>query len=60
MHFRTMLFVDLPETKQDPEWEKQVLDHMEQMKAQHPGKTWESTILGIYLGRLTNVQTSFG
>ena len=60
MHFRTMLFVDLPETKQDPEWEKQVLDHMEQMKAQHPGKTWESAILGIYLGRLTNVQTSFG
>ena len=60
MHFRSMLFVDLPETKQDPQWEQEVLEQMEVLKAKHPGKTIESAILGLYLGRLVNVQTIFG
>ena len=59
MHFRSMLFVDLPETKQDPQWEQEVLEQMEVLKAKHPGKTIESAILGLYLGRLVNVQTIF-
>ena len=60
MHFRSMLFVDLPETKQDPEWEQEVLDQMEMLKANHPGKIVESAVLGLYLGQLVNVQTIFG
>jgi len=60
MHFRSMLFVDLPETKPDPEWEKQVLDQMEQMKTNKPAKIIESAIFGLYLSRVVNVQTSFG
>ena len=60
MHFRSMLFVDLPETKPDPEWEKQVLLQMEQMKANNPAKIMESALFGLYLSRVVNVQTSFG
>lgn len=60
MHFRTMLFVDLPATQQNSEWEKQVLDRMDEMKAKHPSKTIENALLGLYLGKLTTVQTTFG
>ena len=60
MHFRSMLFVDLPETTPEPEWENEVLGQMEDLRAKHPGKTLESALFGLFLGRLTNVQTSFG
>ena len=60
MHFRSMLFVNLPETKPEPEWEKQIQDQMEQMRANQPGKILESALFGLYFGRLVNVQTSFG
>ena len=60
MHFRSMLFVDLPETTQDPEWENQVLGEMDALKTKYPGKTLEHALFGLFLGRLTNVQTSFG
>ena len=60
MHFRSMLFVDLPETKQDPQWEQEVQDQMNLLTAKHPGKTIEHTILGLYMGRLVNIQTNYG
>ena len=60
MHFRSMLFVDLPETTPEPEWENEVLGQMEDLRAKHPGKTLESALFGLFLGRLANVQTSFG
>ncbi len=60
MHFKTLLFVDVPETKQDPEWEKKVLEQMEEVKVKYPGKAVESAMLGLAIGKLTNVQTAFG
>lgn len=60
MHFRTLLFVEVPETKQDPEWEKQVLDQMEEYKTKYPGKIIENAMISMQLGKLTSVQTTFG
>lgn len=60
MHFRSLLFVELPKIEPDPKWEKEVLDQIEAVKAKHPGKVMESALLGLYIGRLNNVKTAFG
>lgn len=60
MHFKTLLLLDVPETKQNPEWEKEVQQKMDEFKAKHPGEIIENAVLGLYIGKLTNVQTTFG
>lgn len=60
MHFRTMLFVDLPEVKPDPKREQCVLSQLEALKAKQPGKIAESVLMECCAQRLTNVMTAFG
>ena len=60
MHFRSMLFVELPAVQKDPQWEQQVQERMEEVKAQHPGKIMEKVLLEIQIGMLSNVRTTFG
>lgn len=60
MHFRTLLFVNIPQIPQEPEWEKEMQAQKEALIAGYPGKTVEDAVLGLYIGRLTNVQTAFG
>ena len=60
MHYRSMLFVELPAVQKDPQWEQQVQERMEEVKAQHPGKIAEKVLLELQLGMLSNVRTTFG
>ena len=60
MHYRSMLFVELPAVQKDDQWEQQVQERMEEVKAQHPGKTAEKVLLELTLGMLSNIRTTFG
>ena len=60
MHYRSMLFVELPAVQKDDQWEQQVQERMEEVKAQHPGKIAEKVLLELQLGMLSNVRTTFG
>ena len=60
MHYRSMLFVELPAVQKDDQWEQQVQERMEEVKAQHPGKIAEKVLLDLTLGMLSNVRTTFG
>ena len=60
MHFRSMLFVELPAVQKDEQWEQQVQEKMVEIKAQHPGKIAEKVLLEVTLGALSNIRTTFG
>ncbi len=60
MHYRSMLFVELPAVQRDPQWEQQVQEKMVEVKAQHPGKIAEKVLLDLTLGMLSNIRTTFG
>ena len=60
MHYRSMLFVELPAVQKDEQWEQQVQERMEEVKAQHPGKIAEKVLLEVTLGMLSNIRTTFG
>ena len=60
MHYRSMLFVELPAVQRDPQWEQQVQEKMVEVKAQHPGKIAEKVLLELTLGMLSNIRTTFG
>ena len=48
MHYRSMLFVELPAVQKDDQWEQQVQERMEEVKAQHPGKIAEKVLLTVF------------
>lgn len=60
MHYRSMLFIELPAVRKDDQWEQQVQERMEEVKAQHPGKIAEKVLLELTLGMLSNIRTTFG
>lgn len=60
MHFRTILFVDLPEVEPDPVREQTVLEQIKERKAALPVKPFRSALSDWLIGKLVNIKTNFG
>ena len=60
MHFRTMLFVDLPPVERNPDWEQKVMELICERKAALPVKPFRSALSEWMIGKLVNIQTNFG
>ena len=63
MHFRSLLTVYLPAVEPDPEWEKEVVDQVKQMRESQPeniGSIGQKVMLDIFYEGMNNISTTFG
>ncbi len=60
MHFRSLLTVELPEIKPDPQWEKVVADKIA-FTTDNQGNTLSSKVMNdIFIENMNNISTAFG